>query len=547
MFRAIRGFGDSYRGHADARVGHDHGRPRCADWQHGTHSLKFGGSYRWFIWPMWGFFQSRGYYQFTSGFTTQTATSDGTGSALASFLLGLPAVRQRQAGSPSMNLRQWYADAFVQDTWRITPSTTLEFWAALRVHEPAERCIANGRTCWSTDGQLTVFIGGQNGHAAGLLYPNKLRFAPRFGIAHQFADPVSCCAPAYGIFYTPVDMNTWCNQLHNAPIISPRPTRATISFPRSTASISPRRAGTDRHQFRRFDPHGQRSTSSSGAHRGKEPGSDTTLEIGYQGARGFHLQRAHLINNALPGPGPIQPRRPYKSPALCGHSFRRTSPSRARPFRQHAELAREYRAKLVRRRLHQHPAALFERTEPAGELYVGQESDECSRLPLADVRIERSAEQQQSERGERAGLRYPPPLLAERRVRDSGAQPVGRSARCVQQLAALNDLSGPERLSFTISVFGDTANAGTVLGENPIRANYNGLPVFGPDTKTPEQWFNTAAFLVPPAYTFGNVGRNTLYGPGMQTLDVALVRQFAITDRVSPLIKIIHHNNNHAE
>jgi hypothetical protein len=29
---------------------------------------------------------------------------------------------------------------------------------------------------------------------------------------------------------------------------------------------------------------------------------------------------------------------------------------------------------------------------------------------------------------------------------------------------------------FTISVFGDTANAGTLLGENPIRANYTGQP-----------------------------------------------------------------------
>ena len=87
-------------------------------WQRGRHSLKFGGSFRYFIWPMWGFFQNRGYYQFTNGFTTQTATNDGTGSALASFLLGLPAVKQRQAGIPQMQLRQWYADAFVQDSFR---------------------------------------------------------------------------------------------------------------------------------------------------------------------------------------------------------------------------------------------------------------------------------------------------------------------------------------------------------------------------------------------------------------------------------------------
>ena len=100
-------------------------------WQKGTHSLKFGGSARRFIWPMWALVQSRGYYSFTSGFTTQTATNDGTGSALASFLLGLPASRQLQNGLPSMNLRQWYADAFAQDSWRVTPRTTLDLGAAL--------------------------------------------------------------------------------------------------------------------------------------------------------------------------------------------------------------------------------------------------------------------------------------------------------------------------------------------------------------------------------------------------------------------------------
>jgi outer membrane receptor protein involved in Fe transport len=74
---------------------------------------------------MWGFFQNRGFYQFTNGFTTQTATNDGTGAALASLLLGLPAVKQRQAGIPEMDLRQSYLDGFFQDDWRVTNSTTL--------------------------------------------------------------------------------------------------------------------------------------------------------------------------------------------------------------------------------------------------------------------------------------------------------------------------------------------------------------------------------------------------------------------------------------
>jgi hypothetical protein len=85
----------------------------------------------------------------------------------------------------------------------------------------------------------------------------------------------------------------------------------------------------------------------------------------------------------------------------------------------------------------------------------------------------------------------------------------------------------------TVSVFGDTANAGTLLGENPIRANYTGAPVFGAGTRTADAWFNPAAFSTPPAFTFGNAGRNSVYGPGMQTLDVALHRQFNVKEQVN--------------
>ena len=85
---------------------------------------------------------------------------------------------------------------------------------------------------------------------------------------------------------------------------------------------------------------------------------------------------------------------------------------------------------------------------------------------------------------------------------------------------------------FTISVFGDTANSGTVLGENPIRANLTGQPIFGAGTRTATEWFNPLAFKTPAAFTFGNVGRNSIYGPGLQTLDLAVAREFAIAERM---------------
>src|SRR5208283_4806316 len=94
-------------------------------WQVGRHSFKFGGLYQKFIWPMWGFFQNRGYYQYTTGYTTQFGFNDGSGSGLASMLLSLPAVKQRQAGVPQMDLRAWGTSAFAEDSWQVDSSTTI--------------------------------------------------------------------------------------------------------------------------------------------------------------------------------------------------------------------------------------------------------------------------------------------------------------------------------------------------------------------------------------------------------------------------------------
>ena len=94
-------------------------------WQHGRHGLKFGGDGRRYSWPMWGFFQNRGFYQYTNGYTTQFGFNDGSGNGFANLLLSLPAVKQRQAGIPQMNLRNWGYDIFTEDSWQVTPTTTV--------------------------------------------------------------------------------------------------------------------------------------------------------------------------------------------------------------------------------------------------------------------------------------------------------------------------------------------------------------------------------------------------------------------------------------
>ena len=45
-------------------------------------------------------------------------------------------------------------------------------------------------------------------------------------------------------------------------------------------------------------------------------------------------------------------------------------------------------------------------------------------------------------------------------------------------------------------------------------------------------WFDRSVFSAPAANTFGNVGRNAFYGPGLFNLDASLFKTFRMTERV---------------
>jgi Carboxypeptidase regulatory-like domain len=505
-------------------------------WQLGRHSLKFGGSYRRYIWPMWGFFQNRGFYQFTNGFTTQTATNDGTGSALASFLLGLPAVRQRQAGIPEMDLRQWYADSFVQDTWQVTSNTTLELGLRYEYMSPlVDQRFTNTNLIFD-NGQPFVFIGGQTDKPKGLLYANRLNFAPRIGIAQNLPKLGLVIHTAYGIFYTPVDMNTWCNQRHNVPFVFPETQQSDNFVPAINGfNFAPEVLGTTTVSFAAFDPHApsqyiqQWSLSVE-----KSLGKNTTLETGYLGSRGFHLQRAHLINNAPPGPGAIGPRRPFKTLSFLPGSVlpsdvavvNTTFPVSGINLLENS--ARSwYDAGYVNVRRRNSKDLTF----LANYTWSKSLSDAPDfRSPMFESAIPQNNNNLRAEKGPACDVRHRFAMSAVYSLPSLARWDFARAATKDWQLSAVYQVQSG--FPFTVSVFGDTANAGTLLGENPIRANATGQPIFGPGTQTSDHWFNTAAFALPPAFTFGNVGRNSIYGPGLQTLDLALARNFTLSEKV---------------
>ena len=516
-------------------------------WQHGRHSLKFGGSYRRFIWPMWGFFQNRGYYQFTNGFTTRTATNDGTGLALAGFLLGLPAVKQRQAGIPQMHLRQWYVDGFAQDSFQLARNTTIEMGLRYEYMDPLVDIAYTNSNLVFQDGVPSAFIGGQNGYPQGLKYPNSHNFAPRFGLSQAIPKFGLVVHSAFGVFFTPVDMNTWCNQRHNVPFVFPE-TQQSDNFTPAPGILSSNFnfgqpvLGQTTVSFTAMDPHApsqyieQWSLSVE-----KSLGHESTLELGYLGSHGVHLQRAHLINNAPPGPGAIGPRRPFKTLTFVADTVLPDNvvvvppatgcPSGTVCFPVSTINLLEntaqswYDAGYVNvRRRYTHGLTFL-----ANYTWSKNLSDAPDfRSAMFESSIPQNNADLASEKGPACDVRHRFALSA---VYDLPGMKTGRVGAVTKNWQVSTVYQVQTGFPFTISVFGDTANSGTVLGENPIRATVTGEPVFGGGTKTAEAWFNTAAFAAPAAFTFGNAGRNSVYGPGMQTLDFAVVRLFTLTER----------------
>ena len=137
------------------------------------------------------------------------------------------------------------------------------------------------------------------------------------------------------------------------------------------------------------------------------------------------------------------------------------------------------------------------------------------RSPMFESAIPQNNNDLDAEKG--LGLRRPAPFRGQRRIRHSFAGGAQVDPCAHAQLAALDALSGAERVPVhDLGVRGHgKCRDGSGRESDPRELHRSaGVRIRNPNH---ESWFNPAAFATPAAYTFGNVGRNTVYGPGMQT------------------------------
>ncbi|HUD55932.1 MAG TPA: carboxypeptidase-like regulatory domain-containing protein [Terracidiphilus sp.] len=93
--------------------------------------------------------------------------------------------------------------------------------------------------------------------------------------------------------------------------------------------------------------------------------------------------------------------------------------------------------------------------------------------------------------------------------------------------------------------YNPTGNGDT---RNPVRPNWNPNFTGTLYPRTPNQYFNPAAFLPPATGTYGNVSRDSLTGPGSTEVDFSATRSAHLTERLglqfrAEFFNILNHTN----
>lgn len=91
-------------------------------------------------------------------------------------------------------------------------------------------------------------------------------------------------------------------------------------------------------------------------------------------------------------------------------------------------------------------------------------------------------------------------------------------------------------LPFTVQLGTNRSNDGN--SDNPDRPNLKPGASNNPIAGSVTQWYDPTAFAFPAAGTYGNVGRNTLIGPGLVTVNTALVKAFRPREEQSVSLRI---------
>ncbi len=455
---------------------------------------------------------ANGAFVFT-GLYTSGSTADASGADFADFLLGLPQQASIQYGPGLIRFRSRSGNAFFQDDWRVTANLTVNLGLRYEYQSPYSEAGGHLVNLDVSPG-FTAAVPVEPGEVApftglvptAILQPERGAFAPRIGLAWR-PQQQTVLRGGYGINYSSVPYLAIAQKLAAQPPFATTDTLiGTFSSPLlvSTAFLATPTATTTNNFG--VDPN-YRLGYVQLWNIDLQHDLNRTLSVGasYTGTKGTNLDILRAPNRGASGlliPG-VQ--------AFIWESSGAESILHAMSLR-------------IRKRLSY--GLSF-----GGVYTLSSSRDDASSLGGSTPVVAQNDKDLQAEWG-----------LSnfDQRHRFTGnftlELPFGSDRRWLNKDGLPNLIFGGWSLSgtftaasglpFTARVAGAVTDvAGGVNGT--LRANYNGEPI-AVANPTVLEFFNTAAFSIPAAGTFGTAGRNTIVGPGSHTLNLGLMKTFPV-------------------
>lgn len=469
----------------------------------GKHSLSMGGDYRFYHLPAEQVQSPYGFYQFSS---------------LANFLQARPSSVELTLPTSQLvrNWRQSMTAAYLQDEIRLGRKFTLN--AGLRyerVSEPDEEhgLLSNLRDLH--DRQATV----------GRLFvnPSNLNIAPRVGLAWDpFGDGKTSIRSGFGVFYSELWSDFYYNAGNRQP---PFYTLGSISnpvFPNAYSLINSPMFVLGRQDVVQYRPESPYEMQFNFTAQ-RQLASASVLTVGYTGERGIHLPRLIDGNQAQPtisgGRFFFPPNSPVQNLNFTGIRYKQTA---GRAYYNALQVALEQR---VRKGLLLHLNYTFSRNIDTGSLEITQGTDNDLPQNPYSLKAERGLTNYDVRHYFVAYWSWELPSVP-------GPKWLGAGWRwnTITTLASGNPFSAV--ISF------DGAGARFQSGTSPQRPDRAPGSSNNPILGGPDRYFDPNAFSLPDAGFYGQLGRNTLIGPGLAKIDSSLNKHFQMTEHLGMELRV---------
>jgi hypothetical protein len=243
---------------------------------------------------------------------------------------------------------------------------------------------------------------------------------------------------------------------------------------------------------------------------------NTLLDVGYVGTRTIGLIANVNINQSFPGPGAQSPRRPFfaANPELVNLTYR-TNYASAKYHSLQTRVEKRYSAGFTASLAYTWSKYMSNGGNINGGGNGPPQDAQCYRCEWG-------------------------PNPEDRRhivvFNHNWELPFGRGRQWVTSgpaawvignwnITGVWTMSSGER--FTSTLAGAVSNSAGGGGDRPNRIADGNLPE---GQRTIDRWFDIAAFVPQPQFTFGNSGRGILIGPGMFNVDLGIQREFPVDD-----------------